>query len=134
MFIRSVPDASAAVMLSSSKRGEITQLSSCLALPILVKLVNVMGVLGDEIRRLRQERKLKLLELAERIDTTAGYVSRVETRDEVPSAEMICRLAGALRADPKKLLDLAKRDVLQQTAQELEAKHQHALTLFRRKK
>lgn len=91
-----------------------------------------MGSLGDHIHALRRRRGLTVRALAEAIGKTAGYLSRVETRDEIPSAELICRLGDALHEKPEVLLALSKTDVLQRTATQIEKKNTEALALYRR--
>ncbi len=91
-----------------------------------------MGELGDVIQSLRHKNCLTVRALAEAVGKTAGYLSRVETKDEIPAPELICVLADALGEKPETLLELAKRDVLQRTEQQIDKKSTDALNLYRR--
>jgi transcriptional regulator with XRE-family HTH domain len=66
--------------------------------------------LGALVRTLRRGRKETLGELAERIPMSASNLSRLELGNQgPPSDEAIERIAGALGADPSKLLRAAGR-------------------------
>lgn len=93
-----------------------------------------MGELGDRVQALRLERGLTVRALAEAVGKTAGYLSRVETRDEIPAPELICVLGGVLGEEPEVLLDLAKKDLLRRAAEQIERKSNDALSLYRRSK
>lgn len=90
--------------------------------------------LGALIRKLRRTEGLTVHQLASEVGRTPGYISRVEARGEIPSAELICRLAEALGAAPGQLLDLAKSDVVGRKERDIQRKHQTALKLYRRTK
>ena len=64
--------------------------------------------LGSTIRFLREARQLGLRSFARATDLSPSYLSRIE-RDCVPppSAEIIVRIAGALRTDADGLLEAA---------------------------
>ena len=91
-----------------------------------------MGELGKHIQGARQKRGLTVRALAEAMGKTAGYLSRVETRDEIPSPELICRLGDVLKEKPETLLRLAKEDMMKRTKEQIEKKSKEALTLYRR--
>lgn len=93
-----------------------------------------MGKLGARVRELRQDLGWTLQDVARRVAKTAGYISRIEGRDEMPSAEFVCDLASALKVPPEELLRLAKEDLITRTKNEVAAKHEQALSLFRRSK
>jgi transcriptional regulator with XRE-family HTH domain len=56
----------------------------------------VSHVVGERIRRRRQDQGLTLRELAERIGMTAGYLSRVENQQVTPSLDALQAIATAL--------------------------------------
>ncbi len=70
--------------------------------------------------------------LAAALDKTPGYISRIETTDEVPSPELICRIASALDVEPDELLRLARGQTIKQVEADLAERHNNALQLFRR--
>ena len=91
-----------------------------------------MGSFGDQIREARRRRLLTVRALAQMVGRTPGYISRLETRGEIPSAELICELAAALDDDAEELLAAARSDTVQRTESTLAARHEEALRLFRR--
>lgn len=53
-------------------------------------------VLGDELRRLRHERRETLSETADRAGVSPQYLSEIERGLKEPSSEMIAAVGGAL--------------------------------------
>lgn len=64
--------------------------------------------IGAVIRRLRKERELNQVTLAERIGTDSGNVSRYETDKQQPSTEMLEKLANALDTSISEIYRLAE--------------------------
>lgn len=93
-----------------------------------------MGKLAERVKAQRLQRKLGVREFAELLGVTAGYVSRVEVRGEIPSPELICKIGDLLGIELEELLELAKDDVLTRTKEDLSQRHTEALRLYRRKK
>ena len=91
-----------------------------------------MGEFGKRIFELRMAKGLTIRSLAELLGKSPGYLSRVETKDEIPAAELICQLADALGTSPEPLLELAKVDLIRRTEQQIEKKSSEALQLYRR--
>lgn len=90
--------------------------------------------LKDRLKTLREDAGLSLREAASRLDKSPGYLSRIEGRGEVPTAELLCEMAGLYGADAEELLELAKRTSLEQTRVSIEAKQGEALRLYRKNK
>jgi transcriptional regulator with XRE-family HTH domain len=65
----------------------------------------VSEVVGERIRRRRQEKDLTLRDLAERIHMTAGYLSRVENQQITPSLDALQAIAAALNVPMFYFLD-----------------------------
>lgn len=93
-----------------------------------------MTPLGQRIRELRTEKGLTVQQFAIALNKTAGYASRIEARDEVPSAELLVVIADILGTTPEELFTLAKDAQLGRVVQQIEAKQRDALVLFRKKK
>jgi transcriptional regulator with XRE-family HTH domain len=93
-----------------------------------------MNALSQRLRELRQRHGYSVRKLADLLDRTPGYVSRIEGRGEIPSPELLCRIAEVYRVDPKELLELAKRSQLEQTEKNIDEKQASALTLYRKGK
>lgn len=78
-----------------------------------------METFGQRIRRLRKERRITQLELAERIGVDFTYVSKIENdRTTRPPAESTIRkIATVLKTDAEELIILAEKvpDNLRQT-------------------
>jgi transcriptional regulator with XRE-family HTH domain len=93
-----------------------------------------MGKLAERIKEARIKREIGVRELATRAGITPGYLSRIEARGEIPTGEVICRLAEALGVPPEQLLDLAKADYINKANADVSQKHKEALRLFRKGK
>ena len=93
-----------------------------------------MGKLAEKVKAERVRKDIGLREFAAQLGVSAGYVSRIEGRGEIPSPETICKIAELLNLEPEILLDLAKEDVLARTKEDLSQRHTEALRLYRRKK
>lgn len=94
-----------------------------------------MNDLGNRIRHLRGKAGLTVGDLAEKLGKSAGYISRIETRDdEIPSPEFICTLASVLSTQPEPLLNLAKKVMLQRTERQITQKHNQTIALYRKSK
>ena len=87
-----------------------------------------MGSFGKKIRELRAG-KMTVQEFASLLSKTPGYISRVEVQGEIPSAELVCRMALELDADAATLLSLAKQDQLLRTDETLSSRYAEALAL-----
>ena len=91
-------------------------------------------VLSEHLRELRERKGLTVRALADLIGKSPGYISRIEGRGEVPSPELLCKLAEVYGVGPEKLLELAKTSQLQRAEEDIDAKHASALALFRKAK
>ena len=61
-------------------------------------------------------------------------MSRMETRGEIPSPELLCAIADFFGIKAEELLELAKRCYLGRAEQEIEVKNLSALALYRKEK
>ncbi len=52
--------------------------------------------IGENIKRLRKEKKMTLLELAEKSGYTKGYLSKLENSDKAPPVSTLLNIASAL--------------------------------------
>jgi transcriptional regulator with XRE-family HTH domain len=93
-----------------------------------------MNQLGKRLRKLREDREFTVRQFADLINKTAGYISRIEARGEIPSPELLCVIADVYRIAPEELLELAKQCYLERTKREMDAKNSSALTLYRKGK
>lgn len=93
-----------------------------------------MPSFGSRIKELRASNGWTVRELAERIGKTAGYISQIEGRGEIPSPELICRFGEIFEVKPELLLELAKQDQLDKAESDIAEKHQAALTLYRKER
>jgi transcriptional regulator with XRE-family HTH domain len=68
---------------------------------------------GQRLRALRKERGLSQRALAKKLGVNFTYLSKIENErldfGEVPSEDLICRIAAALEVDGDELLILAKK-------------------------
>lgn len=93
-----------------------------------------MPSFGSRIKELRTANGWTVRELAEQIGKTAGYISQIEGRGEIPSPELICRFAAVFAVKPEMLLDLAKHDQLDKAESDISERHEAALTLYRKER
>lgn len=90
---------------------------------------------ADKIKDLRKAKGWSVYDLANAIGVKSpGYVSKIEARGEIPSPEMISKLADALKADAKELFELAKKDKHQQLTQNVNRKYDKGYALYRKSK
>jgi len=65
--------------------------------------------LGAVLRRLRKERDLNQVDVAQRIGTDSGNISRYETDKQKPSAEMLARMAAVLGTSVSSIFRMAEK-------------------------
>lgn len=93
---------------------------------------------GQKIRELRQGKDWSVYDLAGKIKAippykaTAGYISKIEVRGEIPSPDMILRLAEVLNADAGDLIELAKNEKSQEVSRNVKRKYDDAFALYRK--
>ncbi len=59
---------------------------------------------GRRVRNLRKLRKLSQEALADRVSTSAKYLSRIEIGNENPTIDLLFRLADGLSVEPYEML------------------------------
>jgi transcriptional regulator with XRE-family HTH domain len=91
-------------------------------------------MLGDYLRELRQKLGYSVRQFASRLAVSPGYVSRIETRGEIPSPDLLLKIAELLKVDPDEVLRLAKESQLAQAEKQIDERHASALALFRKEK
>lgn len=86
------------------------------------------------VRQMRNKKSWSVYDLAEKIGRTAGYVSKIEARGEIPSPDMIIKLAEVLGAKPEGLIELAKKEKSKEVSQAVQRKYDDSLALYRKTK
>lgn len=89
---------------------------------------------AQKIRELRTKKGWSVYDLAEKIGKTPGYISKIEARGEIPSPEMIIKLAELLGAKPEDLIEIAKAEKTKEVSQAVQQKYDDGLTLYRKSK
>jgi transcriptional regulator with XRE-family HTH domain len=85
---------------------------------------------AERIRELRRLREWSVYDLARRLEVQSpGYVSKIEARGEIPSPEMVIKLAGVLGAEPEELIELAKEQKAKELTQNVHRKYDDAFAL-----
>lgn len=74
------------------------------------RLEDQMSKYGDRIKRLRNQKGLKLSELAERSGLSEGYISNVENGNKRPTETVVVRIARALGLGIEEELKQAQLD------------------------
>jgi len=65
-----------------------------------------LETLGEQLRKIREVAQLSLSQLADKLNVTKGYLSRLERGNAKPSIKMIERIANLTSTDPDPLLVL----------------------------
>jgi ribosome-binding protein aMBF1 (putative translation factor) len=80
---------------------------------------------GDMIRLARTKKGWRVADLRKNFNNeiSLSYITQVEKHGEIPSRELICRLARVLELDLPQMLELAKQGKLKQFSKSLEAKY-----------
>lgn len=86
------------------------------------------------IREFRNKKGWSVYDLAEKIGKTPGYISKIEARGEIPSPQIIIKLAELLGAKPEDLIQIAKSEKAKEVSQAVQQKYDDGLTLYRRSK
>jgi transcriptional regulator with XRE-family HTH domain len=89
---------------------------------------------AQTIRELRHKKGWSVYDLAKNLDKTPGYISKIEARGEIPSPEMIIRLAELLGVKPERLIEIAKAEKAKTASQAVQKKYDDGLALYRRGK
>jgi len=88
---------------------------------------------AERIKELRKAKGWSVYDLAQKIGVKSpGYVSRIEARGEVPSPDMVIKLAEVLGVDPEKLINLAKQQKSSELIENVQKKYDDTLTLYRK--
>lgn len=96
---------------------------------------------AHKIRELRNKRGWSVYDLAGKLHNektgkpmTAGYVSKIEARGEIPSPQMIIKLAELLGAKPEDLIEIAKSEKTKEVSRAVKQKYDDGLILYRKSK
>jgi transcriptional regulator with XRE-family HTH domain len=87
---------------------------------------------AQHIRTLRKKKKWSVYDLAKEINRTPGYISKIEARGEIPSPDMILKLAEVLGTDAGKLVEVAKKEKSEEISEAVKEKYDNAFALYRR--
>jgi len=93
-----------------------------------------MGKFGDKLKELRTGKGLSVRGFAGELEKSPGYISRIEGRGEIPSAEFVMNIAEFFDEELDVLLELVKEDQLSKVEEEINQKHQQTISLFRKGK
>ncbi len=63
-----------------------------------------MNRFGEKLRALRQRRNLTLRQLADELEISNGYISRMESGDKIPNVAMLVKIADFFEADLNQLV------------------------------
>ena len=69
------------------------------------------GTVGQRIKRLRKERGLSQIVLAQQTGVTDAWISQVETDKSTPSAELLNKIASAMKIPIRELLQDEEADL-----------------------
>lgn len=91
---------------------------------------------GEKVLSLRKENGWTVKEFITKLggDLSPAYVTKVEVHGEIPSPELICKIAEIFGIKEQELLDAAKECKVQQYEKSLEKRYQQAAGLYRLQK
>lgn len=93
-----------------------------------------MGLFADRVRECRIAQGFSVRDLGRLVNRSPGYISRLETTNEIPSAGFTIELATALKSDAEELLALARSDLMRNVDGQIAQRQQEALRLYRKGK
>lgn len=75
-------------------------------------MTNIRTVLAENMKARRKELGISQAELAEKIDTSPNYISKIEAEKQFPSVQMIEKIAESLGIDTVDLFSLKREEQL----------------------
>lgn len=79
-----------------------------------IEIIAEVNKVSERIQRIRQERRMSQMDLAEEAGISQGFLAMIETGRKVPTITTIFKLAKALNVRPSALLEDGDRDREQQ--------------------
>ncbi len=76
-----------------------------------------------ELKRLRAEHGLTVRDLSSRIEKSVGYIGKIEVKGEVPTPELVQKIATIFGQDPRLLLELARKSLIMQAQRQIHSKY-----------
>ncbi len=76
-----------------------------------------------ELKRLRAEHGLTVRELSSRVGKSVGYIGKIEVKGEVPTPELVQKIATIFGQDPRLLLELARKSLILQAQRQIHSKY-----------
>ena len=91
---------------------------------------------ADIVQSHRKEKGWTVKEFIEKLggELSPAYVTKIEVHGEIPSPELICKIAGVFSLKEQELLEAAKEIKVQQFEESLEKRYQKAAGLYRLQK
>lgn len=92
-----------------------------------------MGIIfGNIVQQRRKDKGFKIRDFIGQlgVDLSPSYITKIELHGEIPSPELICRIAKVLQIPHRDLWEIAKANKLQAISEALEAKYRE-VTKFR---
>lgn len=75
-------------------------------------MTNIRTVLAQNMKARRKELGISQAELAEKIDTSPNYISKIEAEKQFPSVQMIEKIAESLGIDSVDLFSTKREETL----------------------
>jgi len=102
-------------------------------------MVNKYQSLGEIVRSFRKKNKLSAKQFIERLKEigstlSPAFITKLEVHGEVPSPDLICKLAEVIGHSPEELLKIARESKIQDYHNSLEKKYKDALSYYRQQK
>jgi len=95
---------------------------------------------GQHVQALRKEKGWSVKQFIDEIGDmskrgqkiSAPYITRIEVHGEIPTPEIIIRIAEVLGCNEEEMLEMARENKVSKISQSLEEKYKHAYGLYRK--
>ena len=94
------------------------------------------GPFNEIVQHCRKQKGWTIREFVEKLggDISPAYITKIEVHNEIPSPELICKIAEVFKLNYQDLLNSARKNKVQLFDESLEKKYQKAACLYKLKK
>lgn len=99
-------------------------------------MVNQNLPLGERVRLFRKNNGLSAIQFIKMLDRdlSPAFITKLEVHGDIPSPELICKIADVINYPAENLLKEARESKLKDYHKSLEKKHRDTLAWYRKQK